>query len=139
MSLRDELEEVRRQHGRLTPEVVVDVARPKTHPLHDRFEWNNTVAGEAWRRQQAHDLIRSVRVTYRQPTEHSSGDSVRAYHAIPSDDGWHYEPAEDVAADPILSAIVLAEMEREWKALHRRYGHFAEFAALVVASIQAAA
>lgn len=131
MSLRDELDAVRGEYGRLTPALVVDAARPKNHPLHSRFEWDDKIAGESYRRVQAQELIRSVRITYREPTETTPGESIRAYHAVPSSDGWQYEPAEDIAEDPFKTKLVLAEMEREWQALHRRYGHFAEFIAIV--------
>lgn len=131
MSLRDHLQDIYDQHGALTPALVVEQARPKSHPLHDRFEWDNRAAGEAWRRQQAHELIRSVKVVYREATDSDPAEHVRAWHAVRGEEGHSYEPAEKVAGDPFLSALVLKDMEREWKQLHRRYGHFAEFVALV--------
>jgi hypothetical protein len=131
MSLRDQLMAVKAEHGRLTPAAVVDAARPKSHPLHERFEWDNRVAGEAWRRVQASELIRSVRVVYREGDDESPSRSVRAFHAVRDEEGHGYEAAEDVAADPIKRAIVLRDMEREWHQMHRRYGDFEEFVKLV--------
>lgn len=131
MSLRDHLQAIYDEHGRLTPAIVVDEARAKTHPLHSRFEWDNRVAGERWRREQAHELIRSVKVVYREPSETDPGADVRAWHAVRSDDGHVYEPAETVATDEFMSALVLRDMEREWRAMHRRYGGFREFVAMV--------
>lgn len=46
----------------LTPETVVEAARHPKSPLHDQFEWNDGVAGEAYRIQQARALIKRVRV-----------------------------------------------------------------------------
>lgn len=138
MSLREHLQAIYDQRGVLTPALVVDEARPKAHPLHGHFEWNDKVAGEAWRRQQAHELIRSVKVVYREATDTDPAEHVRAWQAVRNDDGHVYEPAEKVAADPFLSALVLKDMEREWKQLHRRYGHFAEFVDLVRGDIEAA-
>ena len=48
--------------GRLTPESVVAAARDPQSPLHDRFEWDDTAAANAWRLVQARQLIRSVHV-----------------------------------------------------------------------------
>ena len=48
--------------GRLTPKELVDVSRPKDAPLHDEFEWNNTIAAEKYREVQAGYIIRSVAV-----------------------------------------------------------------------------
>lgn len=42
------------------PRELVDVARDETHPLHGSFEWNDSVAGEAYRIEQARRMIRRV-------------------------------------------------------------------------------
>lgn len=132
-SLREELQAIYESHGKLTPSLVVDQARDKSHPLHTRFEWDDKVAGEAYRRGQAHELIRSVRVVYREATETEAARSVRAFHAVRSEgpQNYVYEPLERVTDDPLLTRIVLRDMEREWKQLMRRYGQFKEFAEMV--------
>ena len=141
MSLRDQLQHIYEQNGTLTPNLVVEAAKPKNHPLHDRFEWDDKVAGHQFRLVQAAKMIRSVKVVYREGTETEEPRSVRAFPAVRAEQGTPaaYMPVEDVAADPELSALVLREMEREWKQLHRRYGHLQEFIALVEASLDEAA
>ncbi len=44
--------------GLLQPETVVESARPASSPLHSRFEWDNTVAGQQYRIWQERQLIR---------------------------------------------------------------------------------
>lgn len=124
-SLREQLEAIYVAHQALTPALLVDLARDQAHPLHDRFEWDNRIAGEAWRREQAHKLISSVRVAYR--PDDKPQDTVRAFHAVRTEDGVGYHPAEKVAHDPFLARLVLADMEREWKQLRSRYETFTEF------------
>lgn len=131
MSLRDQLQAIYDEHGKLTPTIVVDRARDGDHPLHERFEWDNSIAGERWRRHQAHELIQSVKVVYRPATDKQPERSVRAFHAIRGEEGHNYEPAEKVATDPLLQQILLRDMEREWKQLKARYGQFREFLELV--------
>ncbi len=58
MSVADEIRAIYERHGRLTPALVVDEARDEIHPLHGHFEWDDTVAGEEYRRVQASRLIR---------------------------------------------------------------------------------
>lgn len=58
-----EIEEVRKEHG-LTPENLVEKARSKESKTHDLFEWDNTVAGEEYRRYQARILINQVEILY---------------------------------------------------------------------------
>lgn len=134
MSLRDDLQSIYQQYGQLTPRLVLDEARDEDHPLHSRFEWDDRIAAEAHRLNQAHELITSVKITYRR-TDGSRSD-VRAFHAMRSTDedgdgGYEYLPAADIARDEILSALLLREMKRDIAALKSRWGHFQEFVALV--------
>ena len=136
--LRGQLQAVYDQHSELTPDLVVDVARDPEHPLHSRFEWDDSVAGEAWRRQQAHDLIRKVRVVYREADETGPEKSIRVFHAVRSDKGHVYEPVEKVVADDFTRRLLLNDMEREWKALRKRYQEFEEFLSMVRQDVDAA-
>ena len=137
MNLKTELRTIYDEYGRLTPAIVVDAARPKNHPLHSRFEWNNGVAAEAWRREQASQLIRSAKVVYRKPDSEQRIE-IRSWHAIAGADGHGYEPTDKVVNDPLLRAIVLRDMEREWKDMFARYSTFKEFLELVAADLAAA-
>jgi hypothetical protein len=129
MNVRDQLQAIHDTNGHLTPALVVETARPKSHPLHNRFEWDDRVAGPKWREHQAHELIQTVRVSYRRAND-TIGD-VRAFHAVRSEAGYDYRPVEEIVADPIAAAILLRDMEREWRALKARYGAFDEFLDLV--------
>lgn len=136
--LRDELLAVRDQHGKLTPQVVVDTARDPGHPLHSRFEWDDSVAGEAWRRQQAHEMIRKLKLVYREADESGPEKSVRAFHAVRSSEGHVYEPTEKVVEDPFTQRLVLADMERRWKELYQQFKEFEEFLSMVRRDVDAA-
>lgn len=54
------LNEVRNTCGILTAENVVNAARSKDNPLHKAFEWDDNIAAERYRLQQAGQLIRCV-------------------------------------------------------------------------------
>lgn len=135
MTLREALDAIRDKEGMLTPQLVVDEARANRSNagklLHSRLEWDDSAAGEAWRRTQAQELIRSVRVVYKEATEVEAARSVRGFHAVTRPDGHVYEPLDDVVQDEFTRNLVLRDMEREWKALKRRYENFAEFAVMV--------
>ena len=133
MNLRDQLQVIYEEHGKLTPAIVVDVARDEAHPLHERFEWDDVVAGEKWREVQAHRLITTVRVSYRRAND-TEGD-VRAFHAIRAEDGFQYKPVAEITADPILTELLRRDMEREWRSLKARYEMFEEFRELVVVDL----
>lgn len=54
-----ELKKLERK-GEITSQRVVNAARNESHPLHGCFEWDDTVAGEKWRNEQARRIIRTV-------------------------------------------------------------------------------
>ena len=56
------LRKLEEKDGTLRPERVVEAAKAKDHPWHDRFEWDDTAAAEQYRINQARVLIRSVEV-----------------------------------------------------------------------------
>lgn len=122
--LRSQLLAIREKRQALTPQIVVDEARPEDHPLHHRFEWDDAIAGEAYRRVQAAELIRSVRVTYRKD-ERRGDRQVRAFVAIRKDNT--YEPIEEVIEDDFARQLLLAEYERALREIKTRYGHLKEF------------
>lgn len=131
--LNEELLALRSEHGRLTPDLVVNAARPADGPLHDRFTWDDSEAAERYRLDEARQLIRSVRVVYRRP----NGDTarVRGWLSIdrPELGGQKsYEPAEQVLADPLTSKILLRQLERELAAMEAKYSHLSEFRQVVL-------
>lgn len=124
------LESIRDESGDLTPRLVVDAARPEDSPLHSRFEWDDSIAGEKYRLSQAGELLRVVfKPDPTQPTH------LRAFVAVKGTDSTasSYVPTETAMADPFMRTLVLRRMEREWKALKSRYRHMAEFANMIQA------
>lgn len=50
------------KNGVLTRQAFVDSARDESSDMHCLFEWDDAVAGEKWRLQQANVIIHSIRV-----------------------------------------------------------------------------
>lgn len=132
MSLKEELLAIYHEHGVLTAPLVVDVARDPKHPLHSRFEWNDELAANSYRVEQARALIRTVRVRYVSESSSQASDSVRAFSSVRTPQGGHaYEPTAEVVRDPVKRKILLADMRREWVSMRRRYQSMEEFWELV--------
>lgn len=68
--------------GVVRPRDVVEAARPADAPLHPAFEWDDRVAAERWREEQARHIIRSLVVVHTS----SSGQNVpiRAFVRVTS-------------------------------------------------------
>lgn len=133
-NLRDALEAIRHERGALNAPLVVEVARDPEHPLHSRFEWDDTTAAEKYRLEQAGALLRCVRL----PADPSRPTDLRAFVAVKNKDSHRaeYVPTGEALSDEFTRRLVLADMEREWKALRRRYQHMAEFAGLILSDLQ---
>lgn len=124
------------RHGRLTGELLVAEAARKSHPLHDRFEWDDRIAGHRYRVAQAERLIRSVEVLLEDPAE-SRAVNVREWIAVDRD-GSGYRPTLDVFADAGASAAVLEAARREFAMFRHRYFRFAEVREMVADELGAA-
>jgi len=105
--------------GRLSAEIVVEAASFPDSPIHGLFTWNDEIAGQRWRLEQARELIRSVRVTV--TTEEKSVTSVfyvRDPAAESSEQGYVSLPT--LRRDPEgARAAIVAEFSRAASALSR--------------------
>lgn len=106
---------VRNQHGKLEAKAVVDAARPLDSPLHNKFEWDDTVAAEHYREGQARRLIRTVRVVHQQ-TQQSYAAFVHV--VVEGKQEGYYERTEIVARDVNLFARAYGELQRKIASLH---------------------
>jgi hypothetical protein len=117
-----ELEKIRKVHGGGTvrPQDVVDAARPKTSPLHSRFTWDDSLAGERYRLWEARQLISEITViTTSMPTP------APAYVSIVEDrkrPGGGYRAMSDVVKSKTLRKMMLRDalidaqrFEQRWR------------------------
>lgn len=119
----ERLAHLRTELGSLTPLVVLDDARPADAVLHGYFEWNDTEAGEQWRRFQARKLISAVQVVVEE------GDhevTTRAFVHVTDEDGDdpRYEPLTTVLSDKALYAQVCRRALSELDGFRERYSQF---------------
>lgn len=138
--LRSALTDIYQKNGELTPEIVVEEARPEASPIHHRFEWDDSVAGEAYRRVQAQELIRSVRVVFA-VTDKGERKSIRAFqslHDAGDTERGGYIPTEEIVQDELAIKILLKQFEREIVDLKRKYGHLKEFTQLMREAVEVA-
>lgn len=114
-----ELEKVRKAHGgRLHPEHVVQAARNSSSPLHDKFEWDDSKAGEQYRLQQAQALIRDVTFLPK-----GADEPIRAYVSLSSDrpSSGGYRATVDVLSNDELRAQLIDDATRELASFSNKY------------------
>ena len=138
-ALTTEIIAIRDAHGgELKPEYVLDAARDPGHTLHSRFEWNDSVAAEKFRLEQAHHLIQKAKVSFLPPGSDGPPRLTRAFVAIRAAEGHVYDPVEEVAQDPLRRKMALADMKHDWEVLRRRWEEYKEFFDMVRQDVDAA-
>jgi hypothetical protein len=118
--------------GKLTPHAVVNAARSDRHPLHRHFEWDDAVAAEHFRLDQARSIIRVVRIEDSDAPE----GTVRAFMSVASG-GVSYRSAGEVKGSQHLQAVVLQQAHRDLEAFEKRYRELTEVCDLVRAAKEA--
>lgn len=111
----EELQRIYSERGVLEPATVVEESRNESAPLHGCFEWNDEVAAEKYREDQARFIIRTITVksepTNTIPTE------VRAFVSVQRE----YKPIEVVVENEDLMSALLKTAAEELTAFKRKY------------------
>lgn len=103
--------------GSIKPSRLVELARDADNPLHDKFEWDNSIAGHEYRLIQARRYIRVTRVAV------NGGKPQPLIHVAASDDAdareGAYFPKQAVLADPDKHAMAYRSVQQQFKAAQR--------------------
>jgi hypothetical protein len=110
--------------GLLRPVDVVEFAKDPETALHSIFEWDDAVAGQAYRLWQARHVI-SVHVTVLENTE----TSVRAFVSLMEDrnvPGGGYRGIEEVMTDTMFRASLVRQYLKESQIFRKKYSAIKE-------------
>lgn len=110
-------EELERTVG-LTPHNLVDANRPDDAPLHNEFEWDDSIAAEKYREDQARYMIRSITVTTTQESEESKPALVRAYFQTTDE---CYDNISVIYSDDEKKGVLLQKALRELEWFKSKY------------------
>lgn len=138
------------REGGLTPARLLDENRPTEAPLHGCFEWNDSKAAEAHRREQAAHIIRSVvvvevapqgkadpvslLVNAAEPVPTRLAEPVRAFVSVGDggpDSSGRYEPIQNCLTDPDKQAELMRQARAELAAFVRKYRNLQKLAGVV--------
>jgi len=112
----------------LTAENVVESARNKESPLHRFFEWNDTLAAEEWRLQQARVLIHTIKIKI---TMDGDSKMIRAFEnikvTIDGDSFREYKPTIEILSNLGYRQQMIIKALGEVKYWQEKYALFKEF------------
>lgn len=120
------------QSGGLTPKRLLDANREETAPLHNEFEWNDAIAAENYREQQAAYIIRQLVIR----PEDAAKPATRAFISITSDER-EYQPIEVILRTPNLREQMLRNAKAEMLAFISKYKTLEELATVFSAMEEA--
>lgn len=113
----------------VTPEILLEIARPKNNLLHKYFEWNNENAAEGFRLIQARRILRCIYI------EIKPGVEIRAYHHCFIEESLdnQYVSLDMAMESPQLWKQVVSKALREAEAWRERYKTYKELAPIISA------
>tara|TARA_R100001244_G_C5142194_1_gene128101 strand:- start:74 stop:616 length:543 start_codon:yes stop_codon:yes gene_type:complete len=121
----EELQRITGLHGGQLNHVdpIIEEARSVTSPLHDQFEWDDSIAAQEHRRYQARRLLACIRIV----SESSEGpETYRAFVNIQIGVQQSYHTTAEALSDKDLREKILAKALREARAWQDRYSQYHE-------------
>ena len=116
-----ECEKIEKENGILTTGALVDSARDESSEIHGLFEWDDKIAGEQWRNNQARVILSCLRVTV-QSEESDTPKKVRAFvNTNPERSKGVYMNIESAMNDFESRQGVLIRAKRELNAFLDKY------------------
>ena len=114
-----------RDGGLLRPKAVVDEARDEASPLHPAFEWDDSIASEKYRLEQAQRLIRSFRIVQKDGEKKFERPVFVGLSVDRTGDSGDnpYRLTDDLQKYPDLLAIAERDALEQLQGMKERYGH----------------
>lgn len=116
-----------RHRGVLRPEAVVEEARSKSSPLHNKFNWDDSTAGHQYRLWQARQLIGAV--VQLAPVR---GDArpVAVFTSMGTGNKRGYRETAVILANRSMRQQLLEHALEDLQRIEERYQHLRELAAI---------
>ena len=105
-----------------TKHILIAASDPQS-PLHRYFEWDNTLAAEQWRLEQARNLAQSIEVVF---TDRPDILPTRAYVSIENAGERGYMEISDVMQNTELREQLLNQAMNDAEHFHNKYNNLVE-------------
>jgi tRNA A37 N6-isopentenylltransferase MiaA len=117
--------------GGLTKSLLVENAKSSKSPLHDYFDWDDTIAAKKWRVRQAGKILRSIEVVFSE----TFSEPIRAFVNIMQKDDTErlFIPINSAMSNDDIRGRLLERLKKEAISWARRARKFEEFADIIVA------
>ena len=123
-------ERLEKQNGACTPQALLDESRDPSAPLHNEFDWDDTVAAEKWRIEQARMLIKDVRIIRSDDTQERKMYHERGFVSTPGGRGAYVSMDAALQKEEYMNNL-LAQAKREMLCFIAKYRRVKELAGVV--------
>ncbi|MES2620579.1 MAG: hypothetical protein V4615_06995 [Bacteroidota bacterium] len=117
-----ELERIEKEFGGLTPENILKASCTKNAVLHPLFNWNDEEAANAFRLQQARNILNNVNITVVSDGEERL---IPVYEVVTTNEGRAYKHVDKFTPDDV--AQVKAQAVREINHWRQKLSLYTEF------------
>ena len=111
------------QDGQLNAEALVEASRPEDAPLHQEFEWDDSVAAEKWRCHQGRNIINALVLVDESKPE---SEPVRAFLRV-AEVSDQYESTEVLVKTIDGKLAMIQKARRELQAYKTKYQAILEY------------
>lgn len=119
---------IEKQYGALTSENVLESAKSDDSPLHDIFEWDDTIAANKYRLYQATKLICNLKCEV--ATDEEKTFVVRAYLNVSENKKGSFVNVQSAFENPDSRKLVLERALQELESFKNKYMELSELASV---------
>lgn len=123
-----ELERIRIKNGELNPKAIVEESRDEKSVLHNYFCWDDAKAAEGYRREQARQLMKNIRVIV---TNETITTPIRAFvyvHTEEKPGTRSYYPIHEIVDDEAAYNDLLEQARADMESFVSKYAQLKELA-----------
>lgn len=118
-----EISRIYKENGGITPDLVIKAASDPKNVLHHLFEWDDTKAGNAFRVDQARQIITSVKINIVTESRTISAVSYVRDPRLPSDQQGYISVDKLKTDKDLAKDSIKYEFQRAYAHLHRAKTH----------------
>lgn len=125
-------EQLEKSEGGLSPQALLDASRNPDAPLHDEFDWDDTVAAKKWRLEQARLLIAHVRIVRSDDEQERQDYKERGFVSTPGRQSVYVSMDTALHRDDYRKHL-LEQARRDSETFIAKYRRIEQLAAVVTA------
>lgn len=122
------IENIEKANGECTAKMLLDEARAEESPIHELFEWDDSIAAEKYRLKQATEIITAIAVVIEDNLE--TPKKVRAFANVGARHKGSFIPMTTALAKEESRKVVLQHALEELKEFKAKYKNLEELAAI---------